>query len=204
MKAAERVDEEQASSELFRRRLIEGMAEAVRVKGLSQTTVADVVRLAKTSRRTFYEHFATRDDCYIALIQERNTELVRSIVGAVDPEADWERQIETAIRAWMRTAAAEPELMRSWIREIPLLGSRGRAVQRESIAELVTMVQALASNAGMVRAGVAVPDRDVAIVLVGGLRELVATTVETGRDVAGIVDVAIAVTKSLAFATPAA
>ena len=39
----------------FRRRLLEGMAAAIRETGYRDATVADVVRHARTSRRTFYE-----------------------------------------------------------------------------------------------------------------------------------------------------
>ncbi|MFI5067448.1 MAG: TetR family transcriptional regulator, partial [Streptosporangiales bacterium] len=42
----------------FRRRLLAGLAEAIRERGFRESTVADVVRHARTSRRTFYEHFA--------------------------------------------------------------------------------------------------------------------------------------------------
>jgi AcrR family transcriptional regulator len=44
----------------FRRRLLEGMAAAIRESGFRDSTVADVVRHARTSRRTFYEHFASK------------------------------------------------------------------------------------------------------------------------------------------------
>ena len=41
-----------------RHRLLEGMAQAVAEKGYADTTIADIVREAGVSRRTFYEHFA--------------------------------------------------------------------------------------------------------------------------------------------------
>jgi AcrR family transcriptional regulator len=44
----------------FRRRLLEGMAAAIRDTGYRDATVADVVRHARTSRRTFYEHFPSK------------------------------------------------------------------------------------------------------------------------------------------------
>ena len=47
-----------------RERLIAAMAASVEERGYADTTVADVVRLARTSRRTFYEHFQDRADCF--------------------------------------------------------------------------------------------------------------------------------------------
>jgi len=62
----------------FRRRLLEGMAAAIRECGFRDSTVADVVRYARTSRRTFYAHFPSRQACFIALLQEANAAMVRT------------------------------------------------------------------------------------------------------------------------------
>ena len=50
-------------------RLLQGMAHAVAAKGYAETTIADIVREAAVSRRTFYEHFSTKTECLIALYQ---------------------------------------------------------------------------------------------------------------------------------------
>jgi len=43
------------------------MIEAIRRHGYPSTTVAEVIRLANISRRSFYECFASRDECFLAL-----------------------------------------------------------------------------------------------------------------------------------------
>lgn len=48
-------------------RLLEGMERAVAAKGYAETTIADIVREAAVSRRSFYEHFATKAQCLVAL-----------------------------------------------------------------------------------------------------------------------------------------
>ena len=35
-------------------------------KGYAATTIADIVRHARVSKRTFYEHFADKEDCLLA------------------------------------------------------------------------------------------------------------------------------------------
>ncbi len=55
-----------------RDRLIAAMAASIEAKGYRETTVADVVRLARTSRRTFYEHFVDRESCFLALFDATN------------------------------------------------------------------------------------------------------------------------------------
>jgi AcrR family transcriptional regulator len=133
------VEVEAAPAE-FRRRLLEGMAAAIRECGFRDSTVADVVRHARTSRRTFYEHFPSKQACFIALLQESNAAMVRQIAAAVDPGARWNAQV---------------------------------------------------------RQGVAPPSRQLAILLLGGLRELIATTVEDGGDIADITEVAVRATQAL-------
>ena len=51
----------------YRSRLIEGMAHSVAAKGYADTTVADIVREAGVSKRSFYECFASKNECLIAL-----------------------------------------------------------------------------------------------------------------------------------------
>ncbi len=112
----------------FRRRLLDGMAAAIGERGFRESTIADVVRHARTSRRTFYEHFASKQDCFIALLQEANAEMVRQIAAAVDPRAPWDTQVRQAIEAWIACAQSQPTLTLSWIREVPALGDDVLAV----------------------------------------------------------------------------
>jgi AcrR family transcriptional regulator len=63
-----RTSADNGSDSGFRRRLLDAMAVAVRDRGYQDSTVADVVRHARTSRRTFYEHFTSKQDCFITLL----------------------------------------------------------------------------------------------------------------------------------------
>ena len=58
------------SADDARSRLLTGMAVAVSEHGYEGTTVADIVRIAHASRRTFYLHFADRAECFLALGDE--------------------------------------------------------------------------------------------------------------------------------------
>ncbi|WP_324190958.1 TetR/AcrR family transcriptional regulator [Nocardia beijingensis] len=174
----------------FRRRLLDAMAAAVRERGYQDTTVADVVRHARTSRRTFYEHFTSKQDCFIALLSEHHKDMIQRIDAAVDPHMPWRAQVRQAIEAWIHTAQLEPSLTLSWIRVVPALGDDSRQLQREVGEAFVTLIQKLADTPEFAAAGLRPPSRQVATILFGGFRELIATTVEDGDDIAGIIDVA--------------
>jgi len=181
----------------FRQRLLEGMAAAIRECGFRDSTVADIVRHARTSRRTFYEHFASKQDCFIALLRDANTELIRQIAAAVDPRAPWETQIRQAIGAWITCSQSDSPITLSWIRELPSLGADARHLQRESIEDFVVLIQQLSGTDELRAAGVSPPSRPLTILLIGGLRELLAATVEDGGDITDITEVAVRATQAL-------
>ena len=139
----------------FRQRLLEGMAAAVRECGFRDSTVADVVRHARTSRRTFYEHFPSKQACYIALLQEANAAMVRQIATAVDPRAPWDAQVRQAIEAWIAVAQSDLPLTMSWIRDLPSLGSDARHLQREWLEAFVVLIQDLTDTPELRAVGVA-------------------------------------------------
>jgi AcrR family transcriptional regulator len=194
--AASSADAPDASPE-FRRRLLEGMATAIRERGFRDTTVADVVRFARTSRRTFYEHFASKQDCYIALLRESNAQMISEIAAAVDPHAPWDEQVRQAIGAWIGASESEPAITLSWIREIPSLGDAARQLQRDFHEAFIVLIETLTDNPELRAVGVDPVSRQVATVLLGGLRELMAMTVEDGGAISDITDVAVQATMAL-------
>ncbi|AXK85261.1 TetR/AcrR family transcriptional regulator [Nocardia farcinica] len=181
----------------FRRRLLDGMAAAVRERGYRDATVADVVRHARTSRRTFYEHFAGKQDCFIALLTERNATVIEQIAAAVDTEAPWQVQIRQAVEAWIGASQIDPTITLAWIRETPALGESAQRLHRETANAFIALIQSLTGSAGFAAAGLRPPSRRLATILYGGFRELIATTVEDGGDIDDIVEVAVAAAVAL-------
>jgi AcrR family transcriptional regulator len=186
-----------AADAASRRRLLDGMAAAIAERGYRESTVADVVRHARTSRRTFYEQFASRQACLIELLTEANAEMVRKIAAAVDPAAPWEAQVRQAIEAWIASARSQPPLTLAWIRDVPSLGDDARQLQRDSLEAVIVMVQTLTDTAALRAAGIVPPPRQFAVMLLGGLRELFATTVEDGGDLGDITEAAVEATRAM-------
>jgi AcrR family transcriptional regulator len=186
-----------AASADFRQRLLEAMAAAVRARGFRDSTVADVVRYARTSRRTFYAYFPDKQACFIALLQEANAAMVRQIAAAVDRQAPWDAQIRQAVEAWIAVAQSDLALTLSWIRDLPALGADARHLQREWLEAFIVLIEDLSSGPELRAAGVTPPSRQLMIMLLGGLRELIATTGEDGGDIGGITEVAVQATQAL-------
>lgn len=174
-----------------RRRLLDGLAASIAAEGYRKTTVADIVRHARTSRRTFYEHFTGKEDCFAALLTENNADAIREINAAVDTAAPWQTQVRQAVDAWVAHAEACTPITLSWIRDLPAHGVRARRSHREATEAYITAIQDLCDNDTMRAAGVGPIPRQRALILLGGLRELLAATVEEGGHPTELTEVAV-------------
>jgi AcrR family transcriptional regulator len=95
-----------------RERLIAGLAEAVAENGYASTTIAHITRHAAVSRRTFYEHFGSKDECFIAAYDTVMEQLRERIDAAYQGEGDWPHAVRAGIGAMLSFLAAEPNLAR--------------------------------------------------------------------------------------------
>jgi AcrR family transcriptional regulator len=187
----------QTDPDPFRGRLLDGLATSIGERGYRDTTVADIVRHARTSKRTFYGQFTSKEECFIELLRTNNEEVVATIRAAVDPEAHWQDQIRQAVLAYVDTIKSRPAITLSWIRELPALGPAAPPVQRQGMERLTTMLVDLSASPGFRRAHLPPLTRPLAVILFGGLRELTALTVEDGQDPAVIVEPAVTASTAL-------
>lgn len=175
----------------FRRRLLDGLAASIGERGYRDTTVADIVRHARTSKRTFYGEFSSKEECFIELLRSNNEEMIDRIRGAVDPEADWQAQIRQAVGAYVDHIASRPAITLTWIREAPALGAKAQPLHRQAMSAFTDMLVELSDSPGFRRADIPPITRPLALIIVGGLRELTALYVEDGQDVHAITDAAV-------------
>ena len=181
----------------FRDRVLDGLAASIGERGYRDTTVADIVRHARTSKRTFYEQFASKEECLIELLRRNNENLIATIQAAVDPEADWRHQIRQAAEAYVDHIGSRPAITLSWIREAPALGAVAQPLHRLAIEQLTDMLVTLTDSPGFRRAGLSPISRPLALILLGGLRELTALFVEDERELRGITEPAIRAATSI-------
>jgi AcrR family transcriptional regulator len=167
-----------------RERLIDAMAASIQQRGYRETTVADVVRLARTSRRNFYEHFDDRDACFLALFDATNDAMMDQIAAAVSPEQSLEEQVDHAIDAYIDNVTAQPALYSSFVRELPGLGQAGADRGLVVVERFAGLLIDLVESGRVVQPGLAARPLalDTAIIIVGGLRELAVISIARGRD----------------------
>ncbi len=93
-----------------RERLIAALAQVVNERGYNEITIADITAAAHVSRRTFYEHFESREQCFLAAFDVVMAHLHRLIADATAPYDDWPHQVLAGLRAVLAFFASEPEL----------------------------------------------------------------------------------------------
>src|ERR1700744_2788348 len=172
------------SARARRERLIDAMAASIEEKGYRDTTVADVVRLARTSRRSFYEHFEDRDACLLALFDATNDAMMPRVAKTFDPALSLDAQVDAAVDGYISSVTEQPTLFASFVRELPGLGQAGAQRSGAALERFATTLVALVDEAGRAQPGVVRRPltMDTALIIVGGLRELLVVSVQGGRD----------------------
>jgi AcrR family transcriptional regulator len=133
----ERDTRRQRSPEAHRRRAVAAMAEAVEEQGYADTTVEDVLSRAGMSRRTFYQLFRNREECFLAAYDAARAEVMGRISGAHAGNGGHEAgQVEAALAALFEFLASEPGLARIWLVEAPSLGAAGIERHERTMKEL--------------------------------------------------------------------
>lgn len=183
---SETQDSKSRSGGDFRRRLLDGLAQGIRERGLQGTQVGDIVRNARTSKRTFYECFDDKEACFAALIDEWGQEILATVQAAVDPEAPWDRQIDTTIDAYLAVLAEDPALAVTSTRDLPSLGARGVELQERDVDRYAALMMEMTRGPAMRRAGVVPVDAETAAMLVGGVAEILDRAIRAGRSPATV------------------
>src|SRR4051794_32256990 len=123
-----------------RQRMTDAMAAAVAKKGYAATTVGDVVAGAGVSRKTFYEHFADKQECFLAAFDSGVEALLSAIASARPDGTGWSAWLRARVRAYLRTLAARPEFARAFLIEVFAAGPEAlerRAQVHERFAQLI-------------------------------------------------------------------
>src|ERR1700730_16866875 len=95
-----------ASPAQQRKRLLSGMAKAVARRGYTDATVAQAIAYAGVSRSTFYEHFADKEDCFLATFSALAPVLGKELLGAVKG-VPWEEKPHAMLGVVLDPAKSE-------------------------------------------------------------------------------------------------
>lgn len=178
-------------------RLLLGLQQSIEDKGYRDTTLTDIVRIARASRRTFYLVFDTKDEALLALIEKLDADLMHDLERAVDAHQGWRQQVAQAIEVYFDHISRNPAVYLCSIRELPYLGEIAAQVIRRSNDGMAAIIYKLSDNEEFRRAGLAPAPRRLAMMIVGALNELVADILDSGSDIDEGRELAVAATAAL-------
>jgi AcrR family transcriptional regulator len=122
--------------EAARRRALVAMAEAVGERGYTETTVRDVLERARMSRRTFYELFDNREQCFLAAYDQAHSDLMVSLERPRQPDEPWPEHVTLVLRDLLEFFAQPPDTARLLVVEPVTAGPPGLERHERTMHEL--------------------------------------------------------------------
>jgi AcrR family transcriptional regulator len=114
--------------EIQRRRMLAAMVEVAAERGAGNVTVADVVGRSGVSRRTFYEIFEDREDCFLAAFEESIERAAQQVVPAYREQRQWNEGVRAALTQLLGLFEEDTRLGRLLV--VEALGAGPRALER--------------------------------------------------------------------------
>ncbi len=127
------------------------MTEAVAERGFAKVTVADVIKRAGVSRETFYEQFRSKEDCFLAAVDGAAGLLAERLGEAfAEPAAPAER-LDTVLRIYLETLAAEPAAARTFLIEVYAAGDAAVDRRVATMNMFVELIQSFVPDVDRLR-----------------------------------------------------
>lgn len=108
-------------------RLEGAILEAVTRHGFASTTVRELVALAGVSKSTFYDHFESKEECFLATFDSIVTEVAEEVAAAYDSRGEERERLVAALSRFMEIVVERPEATAFAIVDSLTLGAAGVA-----------------------------------------------------------------------------
>jgi AcrR family transcriptional regulator len=105
-------------------RVLRALAAVVAEKGYPAVTVAEIVERASTSQRTFYEHFANKEEALLAALDAGSAQWLANTLPAFRRGPDWQNAVRGAYEGMFAFGIEEPEYSRLGAVEMYAAGKR--------------------------------------------------------------------------------
>jgi AcrR family transcriptional regulator len=152
------------------------MTTSVARKGYAAVTIADVVSEAGVSKRTFYEHFSSKQDCLLACYTEANAMMMAAVRKQIAQSGEQpEAIVDAVVDTYLAFLDRAPEMTTTLLIEIQRAGAEGRRLFRDNSQRFAQLVQRTAWEDTF--------DSDQAIALLGGINALVLAHAEEHPEV---------------------
>ncbi len=127
-------------TEIQRNRMLAAAIDAVADVGYARMTVAQVITRARVSRKTFYDVFEDREDCFLAVFDQTVQRAADEMTEAYESAADWRCGVRAGLSRLLEMIDEEPLLARLCVVEALGAGDRVLARRAQVLASLEAVV----------------------------------------------------------------
>ena len=160
-----------------RDRITAGIIAAVAERGYQNAKVTDITNAAGLSRRAFYTHFESKEECFFATFDLIADHLRKVAAEAAAPHEEWPDRVRARLAAVLEVFAANPDLARYVLIAPPRAGDEIAARYRRAMDEVLTEL-----TEGMPPEYVSrQPSEAVEAALIGGAAALIVRKVNAGE-----------------------
>ncbi len=117
-------------TQIQRSRMLAAAVEAVEDVGYARMTVAQVISRARVSRKTFYDVFTDREDCFLAAFEQALSQARVIAQEAYQAESSWRDGIRAALARLLLFMDEEPGLAKLCV--VEALGAGERVLDRRA------------------------------------------------------------------------
>ena len=155
-------------TESQRNRIHQAMIEVVSKRGYPETRVVDVIGVAGVSRKTFYELFESKEDCFLAAYDVLLENLLGEATNAFEsrPGDPWPQRIAAALEALLEHLADHPDEARFSIVEVLAAGPKALARRDAALRQFTGFLESGRSESSVDLPGIT------SIAVAGGINEL--------------------------------
>ncbi|MCW2987648.1 MAG: transcriptional regulator, TetR family [Solirubrobacterales bacterium] len=90
-----------------RERMLLAMADLAAERGYQKTTIELIAKTSRVALVTFYEHFASKEECFLAAFDESVAAAREIFAGLLDSEQPWQEQISTGLEIFLEMVVKE-------------------------------------------------------------------------------------------------
>jgi AcrR family transcriptional regulator len=116
-----------------RERMLLATAELVAERGYQKTTIELIAKTARVALVTFYEHFSSKEECFLAAFDESLAAAREVFAELLDPEEPWQEQIASGLEIFLEMVVREQARARLCIIEAQAAGSAALARYQEML-----------------------------------------------------------------------
>jgi AcrR family transcriptional regulator len=155
-------------TESQRNRIHQAMIEVVSARGYPETRVVDVIGVAGVSRKTFYELFESKEDCFLAAYDVLLENILGEAADAFEslPGGPWAERMAAALGTLLTHLAAHPDEARFAIVEVLAAGPKALARRDAALRQFTGFLESGRSETSVELPGIT------SVAVAGGVNEL--------------------------------